>query len=1395
MSKVNLFNASEIMKKRIIQKNFKQVTFCDLNYYLYGSAKIIVFVLMNFIYTNSIFAETVYKEGDQPFKLVNPKNTRYVTGNYIQLGNTVECVTNNEGWEYYDNSIGGQFSGSCQDNKNLNDNNYVTKYIDIDNNNRTWNSTSSSFTLPKSFDENKNAILWAGVFWQGSINNYPYWYDRHWYLKQRRAYIKKDGTIGYVYPYYPPGNSRYVGVDLRKTDANKILIKTDTDNGYTPITADTLYYDLPYQYQSAGGYYAAYADITSFLKSKHLQAGSTHSITVANITTNEGREPNIGNYAGWTIIIIYGEKASANTKSRNISIYNGYSKVDASHKPKPIEISGFKLPEANDVSAQFSVFAGEGEWLYGSKSNEYDRMYISKNSDLADKKFMPGALDKNNIFDARFSSNISRNQGKNNDLKYNTNGIDIDSYNVSKIMTEYRNSNKNISKVYIGLESNRDYITASMMAFSVELYQPNICYDYTYGQNGNFITAQDRKGLTLEGSFDVNSPINVKLYLRNKEKSDVTLQNVSINIENIDTKQAIYRRQSTYIAPPGMSPSHLDDAGRDVANDHDRNITIGNVEGDEHFYVYYGLDINKSHGGKIKMPIDAWISYDLVVDIAGTNLYIGHRNHKIADFGICQDDNVYRPTFGEFNVVHPAMQKGGNPDYYYNLPTQVVDRAERYKLEFMVPGNDGKYNQYADTDYLVAAAVETISADGFHYTDATCTDENATVISHKRVWGFIGLTNKHLADLNETKLLHAGIFSKASSNAAFLITAPLDSNGSLIIFDKLGSDSYRLHNVLGYGNDTCKNSNSKIADKCGGELHLNQVKSCLQCIYGYATERLCSRDNFAIRPESFYINVIDKNGSSSSTGVVIANNTPAPTTIDLAAGYTYDFEVNATTYKGNFSSPGYTTKLDTAFQWAPSPSRTVSGCNDTTDKNSSFNFIEGAAKREIIIDQVGEYDLNLTDSLWTRVDHIPLYMTHHVTPYFKDPVKYPDCLKDSNKVEENGTAKINGCDISVPHSNPKGTTYSIMHVTLHPYDINISAVDDQDRNKTFYYINNIADNKYTFSGYPSDKKQAMRIKGLIKPEGKDHSQLNNFVSGCYAEDINFTYTPSETNVTGMSGTKYLLRYREVNATNDTNDTKQNITIHKAAFKKTDQGVVTLDMYLNFDRNISDPVNPTELNITKLSADCTPSTNCQSNADGIGSHKAMDVHDHFDAHHWFYYGWAKPSQFFYDGITGSSVKTPISTVVYSDNPVLMSTPPLSSNLSPTNDYHWYRNTQHTEGVVKHDGGVTISTTNEQTTINGQAQPSNPYFVTFSHGNDSPAVTISYSGARPKTIDIDLKSGSNPWLLYNPDKSQISSPYFRIRFISTGAWSTTGNLPGVGSVVGDDVYKKKANRVEW
>jgi len=232
-----------------------------------------------------------------PFDLINPDYTRNIRGNYKIAGNTVLCLTEKR----------SGYGGTCTNDLMHTSNNYVSKYIDIDDNNPdndhtgTWNSSSSYIELPDTYDQRGGyGILWAGLFWQGRVPA----------ANDEDIHYPIDNGSSYTFEEIGDG-THHASVNLEAIGANKIKLKIDSGT-YQNIMAKTLY--------KYGASYGAYADVTEKLQGSNLGKG-IHNFTVANLMTAEGREHSPGVLGGWSLVVIYAE--DFNGQPRNISVRTG----------------------------------------------------------------------------------------------------------------------------------------------------------------------------------------------------------------------------------------------------------------------------------------------------------------------------------------------------------------------------------------------------------------------------------------------------------------------------------------------------------------------------------------------------------------------------------------------------------------------------------------------------------------------------------------------------------------------------------------------------------------------------------------------------------------------------------------------------------------------------------------------------------------------------------------------------------------------------------------------------------------------------------------------------------------------------------------------------------------
>ena len=1351
------------------------------------------------IVTIQIDDSTDYQNGLQDFVLINPQYTRNILGNFATLGNTVECITNKRGTSSESNS----YSGTCQNSTAYNDNNYMSKYIDIDGNSgigsNTWNSSSSNFTLPDTYNQdNGQGILWAGLFWQGAINN-----DKSY--KQRRASIS-GGNISYKYITVDED------LDIPTSAANKVLLRIDTENSYSSVQAHTLYYDTAFG--DRGGFYAAYSDVTAYLQNKNLEAGS-HTITIANITANEGRQSSTGNYAGWSLIIIYKENPLPGVKARNISIYNGYTTISNDAGVRSVHISGFKLPSTGDIVAQFSAFAGEGEYVYGHQSDKFDRMFISKNADLSSSSGMPGATDQDNIFDA-ILANIDRTAGNNNKMTGNNNGIDIENYDVSTIMTGYRNNDVNISDVYIGLESNQDYVTPSMMAFSADLYKPRICYDYTVQRNGFDITDNNRTVKTRGGG-----ELSINIAIESFE-GDFDLENTQISV-NLTPKNGTNFTEAFY-APNNVNtfiPAiYIDDnTSRPlIALGQDIDYTGGTITKDQRYFSKFLFDLSAAYNGKFDVTLVSTINY-------GSGDVPSVQSTKYNEIERCPQSDVYNPTAGILNV-----ERTDSGDY-----NPVTEPNNRFPLYTQVVGKDFDFHVVAYDANATPAFSEELQLSGYTFDlelinagpfnddkavficnnpDSSIIKELAPDVNHTFVNFPSGLTTpQSRVDLSALEIQT----KTALRNAAFRLWYLVDQNNTLIQHEcnLAANPEVCFENI--YSTYIEERDTTLQADGtrgyCGtasrAKACVNGGNDCYQCLRNFHAKVICSRDNFAIRPASYRIRISDNNQSTdtNSTIQLLGQNDSTSSVATLSAGYQYkidarttSFAVDAVTsepltadgYLMDFTKPSNadiisTLKYDTTLN--------NNKCIDKNDTDWEVHFENGllngtdASNQLVKHSNVGEYQYHIEDHNWTLVDQSRFGLK-------KTFPGVNDCIPDDSTI--GGGSVKSGCNTtSILTSN--GITYDDLHLTYRPYAFDLSdvhLVKHPDDARPFVYLNDF-DNLYYSDLLMHPVDMSVSFEGNITAKGEDNITLTNFTDSCAADDIKLqlhrTTSPIETLLYDTKGNlvelqQYLQHTLRSNPFVDQQTgVDKNLTLPKAAFSdNTNHGKAFMLLHTTFKKPLNALLDPFQIRYEDLNAS---STLLSSSAD-MTTH-IPDGNNTYDQNVTYLFAKVTPKKVLYEGVTASTKTTPIFVDIYCTYGTDCNTTyGLNGGLSKGDDEttgEWYYASIFDNTV---DGTTDLTAMTDDGTYAGPTVTPNDDVAFTSDTASRNDIEVAVTGAaRPSIVGIDIEPV--PWLLY--DATNLSGfPHYQVEFIDNSGWSGIGNT---GKVVETRSSSETSPRMNW
>lgn len=1282
-------------------------------------------------------------------KAFTPIYSSNLYGKLIIAGNTSLCK--NDG-------------GVCGDPGNSTNNDINMMYNDYDNvtgttdyATTTLNSSAAYLDIPAG-----KTVVWAGLVWQGYMVN--------WTSAQKEA-------------------------------GHNIKYKFSTDSYQTVTNAQMnwVYFD------SSRMYYESYVDITSYVNS---HGGGYY--WVGDIATTQG-QPAGGSFGAWAIAVVYEDY---NEDFKNITVYDGYQAFAGSSDINNAisyanangcstantgvgnqvvsTLSGFLTPKDGVVDSSLVVFAGEGDiGLTGDSGSLTD-------ANGTEHPLFNALNPSTNIMNATISKDgVTVTSG----LPYyspNSLGADIDTYDTSAIL-----SNKQTT-TDIKFSTSGDGYMPGLYALSTKLYAPKFCYDYAYKQQGQYFT-EDNNGTVdpklssgkLLGGALVNEPIELTIYIRNLVESDIAVQDMNVSVFDMNTTQVTYIRNTTQLTPiNSLTPQSIPDSSLTVNDANILNIPIGSVPSSGYFYLYYQVDPLTS---TLNMPINVQADYNLNV---GTSLIKYSTKIGGAKMQMCSGANfTYTPVKGRFNVVNNIYYPYSNGNYYYNLPTEVTSRADNYTIVSYDPAN-------LDTpkDINTSVGVELIDAAAFHDSQASC-DEPTSAIS-ERIWitfknsSTASFTGQDIIDniLLEDPLAAAKFYKTARENVAFRISyPPSDDNGSIIVKED-PPGKFRLINFPGYAGSSCvqpvtatihtgaavhTKTYTQVPEACANAgsasasaMTQDELNVCMECIYGKYVPYTCSRDNFSLRPEALMIKVNDQNQSSGTTKSRLADNVsgvaaPVSSVVNLSSGYKYDMEITATNHLDNTASPGYTKSFgyiaddNVSYIWEPRGGVVTTGCNDISDKVMTLRFLNGYVETNSSIDQVGDYRLHAIDTTWTKVDHDPTLMVHHSGSYY---LSGADCTLNTSATQTVGSTTLNGCNISSSHNNNDASLqYNDYDTTFHPYKFNLLGITTSygltnfttfDTN-TFVYMSDMS--------VPADENMSVHMNGTIRAVGLNGVQDSNFVDSCFAKpvDINITKTNAVTTTV-----PFQYRFHNLDVNNSViatlnaniNNTSGPISLPASTFTIQYTGLANTILNLNFDRNLTIPINPETITFNNYIVNCqNPGADCTFFADlatkTTQGDRAQDSNiTDLNQTVKFYYGRTHAPRYRFPTNTGHAF---IYYEVYCDNAGNTALLPNGVGTAESVDeLDWYDNANH---VQTRDGLIGTVTERKSTPkVN----------LTNLAGTNPEDATIVYDGTGGYPYKTTMENNASGWLIYNKYNDTATTNEFEVEFYKPG-----GNWTGV------------------
>ena len=1221
--------------------------------------------------TIALIKDTVYENKLLPFDLINPKETRNIIGNTQIIGNTVECVTSYTGsYSNRPGSLTDLHNAQCDNNLDHNDNNYFVKYVDIDSDSSTKNSSNANVNLPATYKE----VAWAGLFWQGHYNDDSYqYYSGGWHFSSDYTQQTDNNFANY--------------------SANFIKMKIDNAT-YTTIQAEKL------NYLARGKtaiIYSAYADVTQQL----IDANITNStnITIADIVTTEGLESSLGNYGAWALVIVYKEdETNPSSKLRNNSVYLGYEQVSSDNstdnKAVKIPINNFLLPKRGTIDSQVAVFAAEGEYAYS-----WDTMSLDSTSLGADNctKNKNDPSCKTNMFDAKLSPSITRNPSLTNN-----NGIDIDVFDSSSIMTQKRDNNPNATSYSstIRLKSNQDLYLPSMVSFTTELYKPRVCYyiDTITDTNNNIVF--ENGAFTSKIQPDTDYTYNIFISNMKKSANDTDIEIANKVQVYMNMKDFTYKSNSTKInnidgvnTATLRSYQNLSDSVDNDLGEYDSSTTSSTWRVGAGATASSGGTLDVAGGfsdtknisylsfkGALKAKSDATqinlLDYlEFKASFQTDTITIGEANAQI--IAQCQDLNATASLAGApggyFNVVTTAKRSSviangfdplSNVDSPLNaLPTQVSNRA--MPVSIIALASDKTTPQ----KYKGLIALELIEQPNYLDSDSEAAKKdkcsNAPSLS--------GLTSYVFPQQGGgTTYLDISSFSypKANKNAAFRIKYLKQAYTDGAVSGTCTQNSFNCiwgMLVSEYGNNDstpCKN-----VCKPGGGTGNNQASTaCIECVFGGSVSgSACSRDNFAVRPNQFTLTA------------------PVGEDIDLLrSGHTYSIGIVAqqsgnTSPTMNYNVSNANTQLnidDNKTIYAPDGTIPTPPLSGTLSFGSPFNFVDGSATGGIKFDNVGKVQIKLIDTTWAKVD-----------------IDHGDTTAD--------------CSASGAY------VCGDLNATFIPHHFNLTNV----------HLKNNQAHSYTYLS--NDLNMSAGFDVTLAAANEANATTTNF-------DINTWENPVDVNITLPTITGKTPIKSEIATTSKISFTNGVKTIH---YNDTNSSA---NLRFNFDRNATTPQNPFQVQgvDTTLTASSKYTASSGATATIQGSNVA-------DQNATFLYGRAHAGKQHFEVPNDN----PYTADIYYESYCFdtgCDTSLLPTPLKHTNDIRWYQNPSH---VPANDGNASSVSNPTGIVIPGSVAQSTHTAV----------VPLPYNGNNGYPYVTTMEINASSWLMYqkNPFQAEYNN----------------------------------------
>lgn len=785
------------------------------------------------------------------------------------------------------------------------------------------------------------------------------------------------------------------------------------------------------------------------------------------------------------------------------------------------------------------------------------------------------------------------------------------------------------------------------------------------------------------------------------------------------------------------------------------------------------LAIDTNNELKIKVSKDAylnaWIDYNMDGDFedAGEKIFTAHAlttgTHTL-NVAIPNGLMLNQMTYMRFRYSSTANL---NPTENAN-DGEVEDYAIKFKSDVL----RGVFNiERTNSDTLAIAS----KARNAWYTQIVGRDFNYAVVFYEEDWSAVKIaedvTYKIELYNNETDTViseMAPYYGHFSSSTPLYRQSIMDTND----LDALSAYkdvefriSYATDGNDGIIKEPCPSANFK---QCFDDLALRYQISDPQP----------AQDNFAIRPNNYYLKVADRNSTLKE------NNDGISTALRVAAGYDYNLTSIASSHKGDLiQANNYTKSFVGEMLFNPASGN----CADESNRTLNVTFVNGSAiDINLSHEEVGLYTLSFVDANWTAVDQ------NHTHPL------QSDCYLNQGDYHPTDANTLSGCNIE-----PKAD----LNLSFYPYQFKLN-----------FMMNNLPSSGHDDFIYMtdvnlSDHNISIQLLGSIKAQTKNANTTTNFTQSCAAQTVQLR---TNTNTITDNG----LDIFPIQTSENPRHPKEDVTISRMArfnnepltatnfdkiinisssplsiantrFIDEQNGTVNLDLRYNIDKHLSLTINPVQILFKNLVAD---SPLASSNAERLinpnfipkGSQEINNTRN-------FYFTRVASDKINYPIIffgNNSFVRTPINVEIFCTEEIdFCKKMGIHDNtakgaLSKVYD-GWYPSINHNKQL---DGNVTALT---HTGVDVTVNPNNN--LDFTDGRRSDIVnTFDACTDTGKTIKVEMIP--EPVLLYDANSSNEGKPYYTIGCYNKNA----GDLSGIGqtgNIIDGNRSIEQSTKMDW